>query len=176
MRRILLLPVILFSAAVALGQTPQPDPLAPLEFLIGRWETTSEGKPGNGQGHREYVRALGTRFIQGRNVVVYPPREKNPKGEKHEDVGVFSWDRARKQFVLRQFHIEGFVNQYVADVPSKPGVIVFTTEAIENIPPGWRARETYTQISADEVEEVFELSQTGKEFEVYSRTRMKRVK
>ena len=39
-----------------------------------------------------------------------------------------------------------------------PGTISFITEAIENIPAGWRARET------------------GKPFALYSRARLKRVR
>ena len=53
---------------------------------------------------------------------------------------------------------------------------MFTTEAIENIPSGWRARETYIVHGSDEFEEVFELSAAGKPFELYSRARLKRVK
>lgn len=151
------------------------DSLSALDFLIGRWEGTSEGQPGNGNVQREYARILGSRFIEGRNRSVYPPQQKNPKGETHEDRGVFSFDRARKRLVLRQFHVEGFVNQYVADPPVKPGVVVFTSEAIENIPAGYRARETYTLRGPDELEEVFELAEPGKEFTVYSRTTLKRV-
>ena len=45
--------------------------------------------------------------------------------------------------MLRQFHTEGFVNQYVEDTTSPSTRVVFNTEAIENIPAGWRARETY---------------------------------
>jgi hypothetical protein len=117
--------------------------LAAIEFLIGQWEGTSEGQPGNGKVQRDYTRILGARFIEGRNRSVYPPQEKNPKGETHEDRNVFSFDRARKRLVLRQFHIEGFVNQYVAEVPARPGHVVFTSEAIENIPAGYRARDLH---------------------------------
>jgi len=39
---------------------------------------------------------------------------------------------------------------------------VFTSEAIENIPAGWRARETYVVTGPDEFEEVFELAEPGK--------------
>jgi hypothetical protein len=46
--------------------------------------------------------------------------------------------------------------------------IVFTTEGIENIPAGWRARETYKILGADEFVEVFELAKPGKDFELYS--------
>lgn len=49
------------------------------------------------------------------------------------------------------------------------------SEAIENIPKGYRARETYTFISANEFEEVFEIAEPGKDFEVYSKARLKRV-
>jgi hypothetical protein len=53
---------------------------------------------------------------------------------------------------------------------------VFTAEATENIPSGWRARETYIVHGPDEFEEVFELSEAGKPFEGYSRARLRRVK
>ena len=85
-------------------------------------------------------------------------QEKNPKGEIHEDEGWFSYDRARKRLVLRQFHVEGFMNQYVEDGESSPERVVFMTESIENMPAGWRARETYLRHGPDEFEEVFELA------------------
>ena len=112
--------------------------------------------------------------LQNRNE--YPPQPENPKGEIHEDEGWFSYDRTRKRIVLRQFHVESFVNQYVEEPSPASSPIVFTTEAIENIPSGWRARETDVVHGPDEFEEVFELSEAGKPFEVYSRARLKRVK
>jgi hypothetical protein len=78
--------------------------------------------------------------------------------------------------VLRQFHVEGFVNQYTADLDPKLATLEFTSEAIENIPPGWRARETYVVLGPDEFEEIFELAGPGKPFELYSRVRLKRVR
>lgn len=73
--------------------------------------------------------------LQNRNE--YPPQPENPKGEIHEDEGWFSYDRTRKRIVLRQFHVESFVNQYVEEPSPASSPIVFTTEAIENIPSGW---------------------------------------
>lgn len=172
--------VWMFAAAVAIPalaqQPPAVDNLAPLTPLLGRWTGTSEGQPGSGTVERDYERALGSRFIRVRNRNVYPPQEKNPKGEKHEDEGFFSFDRARKRIVLRQFHVEGFVNTYVQDLDAKPGTILFTTEAIENIPSGFRARETYIVTAPGQLEEVFELAEPGKDFAVYSRARLTRVK
>lgn len=160
--------------------TPQrpavADPFERLAFLIGRWEGTSDGQPGQGTVRREYARVLNDRFVRVRNRSEYAAQPKNPKGEIHEDEGLFSFDKARKRLVLRQFHTEGFVNTYVDDdAPGATG-IVFTSEAIENIPAGFRARETYVAQGPDRFEEVFELAEPGRSFEVYSRTRFSRVK
>jgi hypothetical protein len=155
------------------GDTPS---LAALDPFIGRWRGTTEGQPGKGTVEREYTRVLKSRFVRATNRSAYPPQDRNPKGEEHEDVGLFSVDRARKRIVLRQFHVEGFVNQYVQEGGTAAGTLVFVTESIENIPAGWRARETYTWFGPDEFEEVFELAAAGKPFEVYSRARLTRVK
>jgi hypothetical protein len=159
------------------AQSPAPiDNLAPLARLVGQWAGTTEGQPGKGIVERSYERVLGSRFIQLRNRSTYPPQEKNVKGEVHEDVGFFSFDSARKRIVLRQFHVEGFVNQFVLDPSAAGDRLVFTTEAIENIPPGWRARETYILTGNDALEEIFELAEPGKDFAVYSRNRLARVR
>ena len=157
------------------AQTTVADPLQPLAFLIGRWEGTSEGRPGAAQVRREYARVLNDRFIRAQNESVYKPQEKNPKGEVHQDMGMFSFDTTRQRLLLRQFHKEGFVNHYVHD-PAQTSKVVFTTEAIENIPAGWRARETYVASGPDEFEEIFELAGPGKDFELYSHARFRRVR
>ena len=165
-------------APLAAGQqdTGGEDPFQPITFLLGTWRGTSSGRPGDGTVEREYSRALNGRFIQVRNRSVYPPQERNTKGETHEDRGFVSFDRTRRRFVLRQFHVEGFVNQYVAEpAPTATGAWMFTSEAIENLPAGWRARETYITHGPDELEEIFELAEPGKDFEMYSRARLKRV-
>ena len=174
------IPVVALMFAIApplFAQQPStPDPLAPIAGLIGKWTGTSEGQPGNGTVEREYERALGSRFIRVRNRSTYSPQAKNPKGETHEDEGFFSFDRSRKRIVYRQFHVEGFVINYAQELDAKPGGVAFTSEAIENIPAGYRARETYVLHGPDEFEEVFELAESGKEFEVYSRTKLKRLR
>jgi hypothetical protein len=173
----LLLALALPAALVAYVQPSSPtDSLAPVARLVGKWTGTSEGQPGKGQVEREYERVLGARFIQVRNRSIYLPQEKNPKGETHEDVGFFSFDSSRKRIVFRQFHSEGFVNQYVLESNSTPDRLIFTTEAIENIPSGFRARETYVLTGSDQFEEVFEIAEPGKEFEVYSRSRLTRAR
>jgi THAP4-like, heme-binding beta-barrel domain len=170
--------VICLSSSTGTPAQPPPaaDPFAAVSFLVGRWEGTSEGQPGTGTLRREYERALGGRFIRIHNRSEYPAQARNPKGEIHEDEGYLSFDRARRRLVLRQFHVEGFVNQYVQEDGATADRVVFTTESIENIPAGWRARETYVLQGPDAFEEIFELAEAGKPFEVYSRARLRRVK
>ena len=54
--------------------------------------------------------------------------------------------------------------------------LVFVTADIENIPPGWRARETYEQVSPDSWSERFDLAGPGKEFALYTSSRLERVR
>jgi hypothetical protein len=100
---------------------------------------------------------------------------KNDKGgEHHEDMGLVSFDRGRSTFIFRQFHIEGFVNQYaLSSDPKAGGTIELTSESCENTPPGWRARETY-KVSGDTLDHTFELAPPGKPFERYVTASLKR--
>ncbi|HWA35353.1 MAG TPA: hypothetical protein VG737_14535 [Cyclobacteriaceae bacterium] len=149
----------------------------PVRFFIGHWTGASDGEPGKGSCVRSYQFVLNNQFIVVRNKATYPPQEKNPKGEVHEDVGYISFDRKEKVFVLRQFHKEGFVNEYKQESISADGkTISFLSYAIENIPIGWRARETYKIQSADQFLEIFELAEPGKEFQVYSMGTLRRKK
>lgn len=166
-------------AADSPSPTPavRPDPFLPLRRLLGKWEGDSTGQPGNGKSEREYSLTLNNRFIRVDNKSTYAPQEKNPKGEVHEDVGYLSYDKGQKKLVFRQFHIEGFVNQYVLEsISEDTRTIVFLTSAIENIPAGFRARETWEIVSDDEFVETFALAEPGKYFQTYSQTRFRRKK
>jgi hypothetical protein len=163
------------SAMHAQAPAGAGDRWKPLSFLMGKWEGSAKGQPGSGTSVRHYGGALGDQFIEVHNRSTYPPQDRNPRGETHEDAAYISFDKGRGAYVLRQFHTEGFVNTYVGTIAGA-GHVVFTSEAIENIPAGWRARETYRSISADEFIETFELAEPGKDFEVYSETRFTRAK
>jgi hypothetical protein len=174
-RKILLALLLLPSFVTA--QSSRPDVWEPFRYFAGSWEGTGNGQSGVSKTQREYKFVLNGKFLHVQNRSVYEPQAKNPKGEIHEEIGLLSFDKSKKQFVLRQFHVEGFVNHYVHTSSSPDGkTLVFTTEHIENIPSGWRARETYRIVSADEFVEVFELAAPGKDFETYLENRYTRKK
>jgi hypothetical protein len=155
----------------------KPDPFAHLRGFEGRWRGDGNGQSGQSTAERTYEFVLRDRYLNVHNRSVYLPQGKNPKGEKHEDWGMFSYDAGRKKLVLRQFHVEGFVNQYVLDRASDDGKeLVFVSEAIENIPAGYRARETYRFADRDSFEETFEIAKPGKDFEVYVKTKFTKEK
>ena len=165
---------IVATVLLALGsQFSASDPWVNMRFFIGAWDGTSVGEPGNGSVSRTYEFVLGNKFLQVRNKSTYAPQERNPKGEVHEDWGMFSYDSTRRKLVFRQFHGEGFVNQYVVQSQDRQEII-FASEVIENTPRGYRARETYRISNPDEFVERFEIAEPGRDFQTYSETRFRR--
>jgi hypothetical protein len=159
------------------GQNTKADSLwMPFLPLIGTWTGTGEGVDGKGTYERTYQFVLNRKYIEVKNKTVYAPTKENSKGYVHEDVGYISYDKMRKKFVFRQFHGEGFINQYTLDsLSADKKTFVFISEAIENIPQGWRARETYT-VTKDGIAEAFNLAEPGKEFTPYTNATLKKKK
>jgi hypothetical protein len=173
--RMLYLPIALLPYDSTIGQTAASSPWQHLRFLIGHWEGTAQGRIGEGTVERSYEWVLNDRFIHVRHKSVYAPQPRNPRGEVHEELGFISYDRARKRLVLRQFHVESYVTQYSAEPPvSDTAALVFVSESLENLPAGWRARESYALLNANEFVETFELAAPGKDFEVYTRNHFRR--
>jgi hypothetical protein len=177
-RRLLGIGLVAGSAACATVQpssVTEPAPaldqhLAPLARFVGRWRGTAEGEPGTGTVERTYAPILAGKFIEERNTSSYA------SGEIHHHLAFWSFDRARGRFVFRQFHQESFVNQFVAATPDLvDGRLVVDSEAIENIPPGYRARETYIFARADAFDEIFEIAEPNAGFQRYSHNRFTRV-
>ncbi len=119
---------------------------------------------------------LNDQFIQINDRSVYEPQERNQAGEVHEEIGYISYDRSRDKFVLREFHVEGYVNQYVLEDWEVEGkVLVFKTESIENIRAGWQARTTYEIRGNDEFRETFDLAGPDQEWSCFITNEFKRA-
>lgn len=170
--------LLLIFPSLVFSQTSKHDSIwMPFKSFIGVWKGDGISESGKGKYERTYQWIYNGTFIEIHNKSTYPPSAANPKGEVHEDLGYFSYDKSRKTFVLRQFHIEGFVNQYVLDsISSDKKMMTFKTEAIENIPKGWQAKERYRILNENAIEETFELAEPGKSFGVYSKVTLIRQK
>ena len=167
--------IVLFPVVHHAQQGKKQDVWKPLRFFVGSWKGQGEGQPGVSKVERGYKFVLQDRFLEARNKSVYERQEDSPKGEVHEDWGLFSYDQDRDKLVFRQFHAEGFVNQYVLDSLTADGkTLVFVTEAIENFWPRWRARETYRILNDNEFTETFEIAPPDSDFELYMTNHFKR--
>jgi hypothetical protein len=166
--------IIFLIPSLISGQSSKPDSIwSPFKYFVGRWEGIGKSGSGEGKYERTYQFIFNEMYIEVNNKSTYPPKEKNLKGEVHEDLGLISYDKVRKTFVLRQFHIEGFVNQYKLDsISPDKRTIVFLSENIENIAPGWAAQESYQLLNENEFIETFELAEPNGIFEVYSKVKL----
>ncbi len=164
-------------ATAATNAGTQPNPLAALRVFEGRWEGPSEGKPGRGTTSREYRFVLDGHFLYQQDSSSYQPAAAGGAPVRHVDVGYFSFDRGAGRIVWRQFHSEGLVNEYALDSLSADGrELRFVTTRIENLPPGWRAVKVYRVLSSDRIDESFLLGPPGKDLELYTESRLRRVK
>lgn len=149
----------------------------PFSFFIGKWTGSGQGRSGILRVERKYEFVLNNKFILVQNRSIYASQEEKPNSESLEDWGFISYDRARATFVFRQFHGEGFVNHYLLDQFSEVDqTFSFVTEAIENIPPGWQAKESYRILNPDEFVQTFQFAALGKNFETYSENHLHRIR
>lgn len=157
--------------ALALGVLAGP--LDPLLALKGNWTGTSEGQSGKAAVTRSYEPVYEGRYLKVETTARFPAKNGKP-GEVHRDTGFFSFDRTAKTLALREFHVEGFVNTY-RQQPASANQFRFETRDIENLGEGWRARVVLTIASSKELREEFAIAEPGKEFEVYSTSKLVRA-
>jgi hypothetical protein len=85
---------------------------------------------------------------------------------------------AIRSLALAEFFQDSRLDRKVDAPPDGKGgdakKIVFVSESIENIAPGWRARETYLILNENEFIERFELAEPGKDFALYSEAHLSR--
>jgi|SRR3990172_1653514 len=172
----LLLIIFLLSSVLVAQEKKKNDVWNPLQFLIGKWEGRGEGKFGSSTVERKYKFIMGGTFILGLNNSFYEKQEKNPEGEIHDNWDIFSYDKGKKKYMLRQFHAEDIVNTYSMDSSlAAEGKIELITESIENFGTGWKAKEVYEVINENEFIEIFYLAPPGKDFTEYVRNTFKRI-
>jgi hypothetical protein len=144
--------------------------------LLGEWRGVGEGKWGQSAIERRYSSVFDGAFIQGHGRSVYPRQEKNPSGEIHETIDMYSFDQNRKTVVLRQFDNEDFVSTYYLNLETQSvDKMEFISEHLENVPEGWRARVLFEFTGDSEYQEHFDLDTATGSFQRYVTARFYRV-
>ncbi|MFD1094354.1 hypothetical protein [Salegentibacter chungangensis] len=173
MKKYLYLFILLFSFSSITAQNP----LEKFEFLIGNWQGVESGVAGDGIGFRTYNWELGQNFIFVKNQSTFPKTEKKPMGEVHRDIGVFSYNPNTEKYILREFHVENFVNIYELDTEQSSGdKLVFLTREIENNPGNWKAKLILTKTGEDKFTEEFLIATNGKDFKPFLKNEWTKVK
>ncbi|WP_163714567.1 hypothetical protein [Mangrovibacterium lignilyticum] len=162
MKKLTILAVLFLSVVSGFAQE---SPFEKLSFLYGNWEGTGSGF-GNNQSTitASYQPIMDSTYIEFVNDSKFDPTAQNPAGEHHTDKGMISYDKARKQIVIRQFNSEGYINQYVlVNSLSTANLLVFQTEIIENFMPGGSAKWTIEKKSDEEIETNFYVTFPGRD-------------
>lgn len=169
--------IAIAAAVLAVAvQGAEPKALADFQWMVGDWRGVGEGEPGTSGSERHNDAYLDGQFIRAQGQSVYPKQEKNPKGEIHSQLAIWSYDKARGAIVVREFDSLGFVGTYILDkAASKPDRWVLVAESVENVPKGLKARYVITRVSDDEYHEVLELDESGKGFQPYVKNRFLKV-
>jgi len=163
--------LFVFNTILSTAQTNQ---FEKFEVLIGKWEGKGEGS-GSSESviKSEFTPVMNSVYLEVKNHSEFKPSAQNPKGEIHDDWGIISFDNSRKKYVFRQFHVEGFVNQYVLnDSLSTQSTFVFESEIIENFVPGGTARFTVNILNDREIETIFDVGMPGREMACYGKNKL----
>lgn len=148
--------------------------LEPFAFFLGEWLGSGESFGEEATVKRSYRVVLDGNFVQAKTRAESRTDDGTP-GEVREDWGMVSFDDARDTIIVREFHSEGFVNQYKVTSISEDGRrIVMETESVEN-GGDLRARLTIDILEENEFEETFELAADDEPFKVWATARLHRM-
>jgi hypothetical protein len=137
-------------------------PWSALSFLIGDWDGSGSGQPGQGAGSFSFTPDLQNQVLVRRSHSEYPAASGRP-ATVHVDLTVV-YDPASPQ--ASYFDNEGHVIHYAVTVDPAAHTAVFTSDGSA---PGPGFRLTYKQTAADQLKVTFEISPTGKaaDFKTY---------
>ena len=106
--------------------------LETLRPLVGEWVGTLDGKDGSGTVRRSVAFALDGKFLYERTTAtLFASGGRPSRTEAHW--GLFSYDEKRGVIVLRRFHQNGSVYQFVLNHEMSDGsTLTFDSESVEN--------------------------------------------
>jgi hypothetical protein len=167
--RLAMMAVVLAAlSAGAMAQTPTaaPQPWTSLQFLVGTWEGTGSGAPGEGRGGCSIAFDLNRNILVRKNWVEFAPKPGETKGISHQDLLIFFADPGEPRLKAIYFDVEGHVIHYVLQPAAKPNVVVFESEPGTKGP---RFRLSYEMSSDGRLLNIFSIAMPGQGFKEYTR-------
>jgi hypothetical protein len=136
---------IAFALLLALPSfAMEPDPLQPIRFLVGQWDSVGQGKPGEATGVATFAPSLQGRVITRTSFAQYP-------GSRHDDLMIIYAEGAAIR--ADYYDSEGHVIRYT--VKAEPNRAVFTSDAVPGQP---RFRLTYVLASPGKLDGSFDIA------------------
>jgi hypothetical protein len=151
---------LLVAAALALAAASSiaaGDEFAALGFLLGSWEASGGGQPGDSAGVMTF-----TPDVQG-HALVRRNESRSPDGV-HSDLTIVFRDPTSKALRAQFVDSEGHVIAYDVTTSTNPNRAVFV-QAPTNAQPGFRF--TYLQTGPDTLDLQFEVAPPGGTFSTY---------
>ncbi len=134
-----------------------------LDGLIGEWEATGGGQPGQAAGLASFTPELQGKILVRRSYAEYPASKDKP-AYRHDDLLIVYGDPGNKSKHAIYFDNEGHVINYTV-ATSADGCTISLLSAPEESAPGYRL--TYLEKSANQLDGKFEVAAPGKEFATY---------
>ena len=82
--KFILMSFLFLPHALGAQEASQPGVWKPFRYFVGSWSGTSDGQPGTSKVESKYEFILNGNFLKVAGKSVYPPQEKNPKGQAYE--------------------------------------------------------------------------------------------
>ncbi len=132
-------------------------PLEKLHFLLGEWEGSGAGDPGQGTGHFSFLPDLRGNVIIRRNHASYPESAGRPAAT-HDDLMVIYYEENTKSLRASYFDSEGHVIQYGISPSDDGKTATFLSDARASQP---RYRLSYMLTAEGLVAGKFEVASPG---------------
>lgn len=134
-----------------------------LDGLVGEWQASGGGQPGQAAGLASFTPELQGKILVRRSYAEYPASKDKP-AYRHDDLLIIYEDAATKSKRAIYFDNEGHVINYTV-ATSADGCTISLLSAPEESAPGYRL--TYLEKSANQLDGKFEVAAPGKEFATY---------
>ena len=151
---LLVMAITAFASAAVAAEGAKSASLDPLSFLLGDWEATGQGQPGQGTGRSVFHQDLQQRVMIRNSFAEYPATADRP-ASRHDDLMVIYADGAALK--ADYYDSEGHVIRYAVANPSADAA-VFTSDLKPGAP---RYRLSYV-LKGDVLEGTFEIAPPGK--------------
>ncbi len=162
--------LILFVASSALAVTG-PERFAPMAWLEGEWQGLGQFPDRRNVAHKIFRYEMAGRYFVEYGRATFPPADDSLEFETHQDMVIYH--TSGEGLAAKGFYVEGFVNHYTVSVEGD--TLTLEATAVENAPPGTRARIRYWPIGEDRAGSTFDLAWPGKDWACYEHLELKRI-